>query len=384
MPQHYESVGRGPPYESLIPAQYKEKIVRSDSRIVMRLTTTTIVFLALAQVAALSHAEESQAEKPSGNSKCYVCHPSMKTEELTTDHLRMGVTCDVCHGPSVEHMHDEMLMTKPDLLFGRSEVRKMCSNCHKPGEGREVFERQDHKYPSVVQAFFEKWSGRMRPNGRAVANDSVCTDCHGTHNISKPLNTQAGGEQAAEWLAAFNGRGLTGWNASGSAKWSVKTGQITAAPPAANKDGTLWTEATYEDFLLAVTFRAAWPIRAGIWLRAQDSEKGPRVEISDSSEGLTGSVWVPGKGLALANLQKDLMDTEGWNTLSVRVEGDRVQVWLNGQEIGAIRAPGPAKGKIGLYIAGTGASESSELRIREVLIQKIAHPDERASTASAN
>jgi hypothetical protein len=364
----------------LIPAQYKEKIVRSDTRIVLPFVTGVIVLAALAGVAATCCAEESQAEKPSGNSKCYVCHPGMKTEELTANHLAKGITCDVCHGPSVEHMHDEMLMTKPDLLFGRSEVAKMCSNCHKPGQGRDAFGRQDHKDPNAVEAFLAKWTGRMRPNGRAVANDSVCTDCHGTHNISKPLNTQAGGEQAAEWLAAFNGLDLTGWKTSGSAKWSVRAGQITVAPPTTKKNGTLWTEGMYEDYLLAVTFRAAWPIHAGIWLRAQGSEQGPRVEISDSGTGLTGSVWIPKKGVALANLQKNLMDLESWNTLSVKVEGDRVQVWLNGQEIGAIRAAGPAKGKIGLYVAGSPASKSSELCVREVLVQKITHPEEKAST----
>ena len=89
-------------------------------------------------------------------------------------------------------------------------------------------------------------------------------------------------------------------------------------------------------------------------------------------------------GLALVNLRKDLMDLEGWNTLSVRVEGQRVQVWLNGQEIGAVRAAGPAKGKIGLYIAGARASKSSQLCIREVLVQKITSPEERTSTPSAN
>jgi hypothetical protein len=328
-----------------------------------------------AGVAVFCCAEESQAEKPSGNSKCYVCHPGMKTEELTTDHLAMQVTCDTCHGASVEHMHDEMLMTEPDLLFGRSEVRKMCSHCHEPGEGREVFGRQDHTNPAAVEAYFEKWTGRMRPNGRAVTKDSVCTDCHGTHNITKPLDTRSGGEQAAEWVAAFNGRDLAGWNASGSAKWSVKAGRITTTPPKTNKGGTLWTQATYEDYLLAVTFRATWPIRAGIWLRAEGSERGPRIEIGDSKTARTGSVWIAGKGLALANLREDLVDRESWNTLSVKLQGNRVQVWLNGEEIGAVRAAGPAKGKIGLYVAKSGASESSELCVREVLVQRLTRPE---------
>ena len=52
--------------------------------------------MAFASVSAVTVAEESRTEKPSGNSKCYVCHPAMKTEELTVNHLEMGVTCDSC------------------------------------------------------------------------------------------------------------------------------------------------------------------------------------------------------------------------------------------------------------------------------------------------
>ncbi len=127
--------------------------MRSYIRKISYLIAAIIV---VAGVLTICSAEESQAEKPNENSKCYVCHPDMKTEELTTDHLDMDVTCDECHGSSTEHMHDEMLMTKPDLLFGRSEVERMCSNptCHKPGDGREVYGRQDHKNPAEVEAFF--------------------------------------------------------------------------------------------------------------------------------------------------------------------------------------------------------------------------------------
>lgn len=345
--------------------------MRLNTRIRSHLVIGMGVFIAFAAILAVCYAGESQAEKPSGNSKCYVCHPSMKTEELTTGHLGVGITCDACHGESVEHMHDEMLMTKPDLLFGRSEVRAMCSKCHKPRGEHEFYERQDHKNPAAVEAFFEKWTGRMRPNGRAVAKDSVCTDCHGTHNITKPVNTQSEGGQAAEWTAAFNGRDLAGWKLSGPAAWTVKAERISVTAPTSGQDCTLWTEATYENYLLAVTFRATWPIHAGIWLRGAGPEQSPRVEISDSKTALTGSVWTPQNGPALVNVRDDLVDKESWNTLSVRVEADRVQVWLNGQEIGAVRAAGPAKGNIGLYIAKSPASEPSELSIREVLVQPL-------------
>jgi len=104
---------------------------------------------------------------------------------------------------------------------------------------------------------------------------------------------------------------------------------------------------------------------------------GPRIEIFDSREpeAFTGSVSVPGKGLVLVNLREDLIDRESWNTLSVRVEGDRIQVWLNAEEIGAVHTAGPAKGKIGLYIEGENTSKSSQLSVREVQIQRLTKAD---------
>jgi hypothetical protein len=341
--------------------------------IVAALTWTLAVCLA-----DQSQAEKQNSERPDGNSKCYVCHAGLKTEEITTVHVEMDVTCDECHGPSVEHMHDEMLMTEPDLLFGRSEVNKMCSNrmCHAPGGERQVYGRQDHKDHAAVDAFYKKWLGKTRPNGRAITHDSVCTDCHGTHNLDKATDQLS--EQDEQWIAAFNGRDLTGWSASrgsGGATWTVKGGRIVASAGPNAEAGDLWTEALYEDYLLAVTFRADWPIHAGIWLRATDTrrERGPRIEIFESKEpfAFTGSVSVPGKGLALANLREDLIDRESWNTLSVKVQGNKIQVWLNGEEVGAVRLPGPTKGRIGLHIEGQSASRPSELHVREVLVQRL-------------
>jgi hypothetical protein len=248
----------------------------------------------------------------------------------------------------------------------------------------------------AVEAFFEKWHGRIRPNGRAATHDSVCTDCHGTHNITKPIKSPGGDEQAAEWTNAFNGRDLAGWQPSGSASWTVERGRIIVKPGANGEGGVLWTKAEYEDYLLAVTFQATWPIHAGIWLRGigseQGSEQGARIEIFDSEKPIafTGSVCVQGKGLALVNLREDLVDREGWNTLSVKVEGDRIQVWLNGEEIGVVRVTGPGKGKIGLYIEGQHpadllrkskrrGSKSAELSVREVLIKQLSEVEEKTA-----
>jgi len=361
--------------------------VRSNNR--TDLPLSCLVHLLVASVCVLAvcfagepKAEKPDGEKPGGNSKCYVCHASLKTEDITTIHLDMDINCDQCHGPSIEHMHDEMLMTKPDLLFGRAEVQKMCSNpmCHKPGGDRRIYGRADHRNHAAVAAFQKKWLHRIRPNGRFITSKAVCTDCHGTHNIVKDLEAEA---EARKWIAAFNGRDLTGWQPSGAASWTVNRSQLIGAPGANGKGGTLWTDMVYEDFLLSVTFRAAWPIHAGIWLRAEGAGRGPRIEIFENKKAatFTGSVWVPGKGLALANLRQDLVDTESWNTISVKVQGKRFQVWLNGEEVGAILTDGPAKGKIGLHIETHPAYKDAKLHVREVLIQKLGE-QENADTKS--
>jgi len=306
-----------------------------------------------------SQAEKTGGEEKSGgNSKCYVCHAGMKTEELTTNHLAMEVTCDACHGPSIEHMHDEMLMTEPDLLFGRQEVVKMCRKCH-----------EGHENPDAVEAFRKEWAGRIRPNGRNITDDAVCTDCHGTHNLANEIGAEIQDGQEAEWQAAFNGSDLAGWKPSDGSSWKVKLGRIYGVASAGGKGGSLWTEAEYEDFLLAVTFRVERPIDAGIWVRGDSSKPGARVEIlqSDKPHAYSGSLSVPDKGLALVNLRSDLLDDGGWNTISIKVEADRVQVWLNAEEIGAVRTGGPTKGRIGLYVADKGG----EFCVREVQIQKL-------------
>ena len=356
------------------------------------LLAAIIVIAGFVGTPAICPAEESQSEKPNANSKCYVCHPGMKTEDISTIHVAIGVSCDVCHGSSTEHMHDEMLMTEPDILYGRSEVRKMCSNpsCHKPGEGREVYGWQDHRNPDAVEAFFEKWTGRIRPNGRAVNHNSVCTDCHGTHNINKPVEKESGDQQQAEWVAAFNGSDLSGWQTSVPSHWKVQSDRIVGTAGANEEGSTLWTKETYENYLLAVTFCATWPVHAGILLRGEESvtrdsglvtrkandesKSGPRIEIFDSPPAFTGSVFVPDKGLVLTNIRKDLVDRESWNTISARVEGGKIQVWLNGEEIGSVLGITPAKGKIGLYI-GTQATDNerreTSFSVREVQIQKL-------------
>lgn len=361
------------------------------------------VVLLLSAAAVLVLAGSVTAADSGDNNKCYVCHPYLKTEKLTTVHEPMGITCDVCHGPSIEHMHDEMLMTAPDKLFGRAEVRSFCSGdyCHAPADDREYYTFHDHEDTKKVMAFSKKWHGKMRPNGRAVSDDSVCTDCHGTHNLDKPVGNAAEQEDMAEWIALFNGEDLTGWKGQGGAKWTMKYGRIVGTLDSGVKSGVLWSVAEFKDYEMAVTFKAEFPIHAGIYSRGmpagkneskdkatgpavpQDAESGsgqpsspkfgPRVEIFDSRHpgAHSGSIFLPGKGLAVLNFDDNLIDKEAWNTIAMKVQGRKVAVWLNAEKIGEIAADGPQKGKIGFYLGRDENGSAGEFTIREVLLKPI-------------
>ena len=309
--------------------------------------------------------EPSAAEtsKTADNSLCYVCHLYLKDEPITKLHQDEDVGCVDCHGPSAEHMHDEMLMTTPDLLHGRNEVPDMCGECHDDPHA----DKQD-----AVAAFRTEWEGRERPNGRAITKTSICTDCHGTHNVNPEEDVQEDDERQAEWKPLFNGEDLAGWRPSGKARWKVKYGRLAGSCDEDAAGGILWSDGSFGDFLLSVTFRVDWPIHAAIIVRGGDDRPGSRIEIFERGKPAahTGSVTAEGNVPALLNMRDDLFDPEGWNTISTDVRGDRVQVWVNGEEIGAVRVAGAKSGRIGLQLVGGEPFAQAEFSVREVLVQR--------------
>ena len=124
--------------------------------------------------APTSVSSSGSQDLPTNNGLCLVCHLDFDDDPIAADHLRRGITCAHCHGKSTAHMHDETMMTSPDILHGRAEVKAMCGHCHQP-----------HRNPQAVENFRKKWLGRKRENGRSITADSTCTDCHGLHTIPR-------------------------------------------------------------------------------------------------------------------------------------------------------------------------------------------------------
>jgi len=113
------------------------------------------------------------------NEDCLVCHMDFKEEAITVEHVKVGVGCVACHGPSAAHGDDEANIVTPDVTFGRAEVTPFCQTCH-----------EGHTTGPKYKAFVKTWTGKRRPNGRFVSAESVCTDCHGHHAVLRPDQLQ--------------------------------------------------------------------------------------------------------------------------------------------------------------------------------------------------
>ena len=153
--------------------------------------------------------------------------------------------------------------------------------------------------------------------------------------------------------------------------WAIKRGRIVATAGGKGKGGTLWAKGVFSDFLASVTFKVDGAVSAGVWLRGDGKGGGARVEILGAARGgvHTGSVSVRGVGIILANVDKDLVSEMMWNTVSVKMAGKRLTVWLNGEEIGSVRVTGAEEGRIGLYLADSDAKGG--LTIAEVQVQAV-------------
>jgi hypothetical protein len=93
---------------------------------------------------------------------CTLCHVDVEDEFVGTAHFTHDVGCRTCHGPSKGHLADENNEVKPDEMFARADVDRLCSDCH------------ECERPGPAQA-----AGATGPEHK------VCTDCHGWHTLAK-------------------------------------------------------------------------------------------------------------------------------------------------------------------------------------------------------
>ena len=103
--------------------------------------------------------EESVEANPLGG--CAACHVDVEDEMKGTIHLAEEIGCIECHGPSDGHVRDENNEVKPDEVFARKDVDRLCGECHQCSRPRGG-----------------------EPAAEPPADRKVCTDCHQPHSLA--------------------------------------------------------------------------------------------------------------------------------------------------------------------------------------------------------
>jgi hypothetical protein len=180
----------------------------------------------------------------------------------------------------------------------------------------------------------------------------------------------------------FDGKTLNGWKTStGSAKYSVVDGCIQGVLDRKMKQNSfLITERNdYKDFIFTCDFKWEEFGNSGIIFKGYFNEDGkvvgPQAEMCDNRvRRWTGGIYHEGKEWKYSLSRRDqedarnAVDLDSWNRMTIKVEGDRMQTWVNGVPVADLVWKDVNPGFIGLqvHMGKTGKILWKNIKIKEL------------------
>jgi hypothetical protein len=173
----------------------------------------------------------------------------------------------------------------------------------------------------------------------------------------------------------FNGKDLSGWKIYGTEKWYAEKGLLICENGPDKKYGYLATEKFYKNFDLNLEFLQESNGNSGVFFRSTiEGTKitGWQCEVAPKGHDTGGIYESYGRGwlVRIPDEKENILKPGKWNKLRLRVEGDRVQTWLNGQPMVDLTDPkiGQANGSIALQI-----HEGDDIRVkwRKLMVEEL-------------
>lgn len=169
------------------------------------------------------------------------------------------------------------------------------------------------------------------------------------------------GTKNAKAQSLFNGKDLSGWEIYGTEKWYVENGLLHCESGPDKQYGYLATTKSFKDFELTLQFKQTANGNSGVFFRSSiEGTKitGWQAEVAPPGHDTGGIYESYGRGWLIKpdkSLDKHLKMGE-WNTMKIRVVGDQVTTWLNGQQMITLKDEkiGKASGQIALQIHDGG------------------------------
>jgi len=161
----------------------------------------------------------------------------------------------------------------------------------------------------------------------------------------------------------------------GTEKWYVDDGELVCESGEDKKYGYLGTNQTYKDLLLRLKFFLESDGNSGVFFRSSiegTTISGWQVEVAPPGHNSGGIYESYGRGwlIEIPEEKEDILRMGEWNDLIIRVEGDRVMTWLNGQLMADISDEkiGSAVGSIALQIHDGGGIK---VRWKDLFLREI-------------
>lgn len=178
-------------------------------------------------------------------------------------------------------------------------------------------------------------------------------------------------ERAEGFVPLFNGRDFSGWQFGGGyalpeapENWKVEDGVIKLSGGGRPNLGTQWD---YEDFEMRFQWRAMREkYNSGFYVRSNRKVGNNQINLAKGGEGRFFGGKMNG-GQPVPQLQKPAGE---WNEWRVRVVGDKVTFWCNGQQAWEGTEFASPRGHLGLQAEGAPL-EFRNLRIRELGVERL-------------
>ncbi|MFI6638124.1 ThuA domain-containing protein [Streptomyces sp. NPDC050504] len=162
------------------------------------------------------------------------------------------------------------------------------------------------------------------------------------------------------YTSLFDGRATTGWKQAGPGAFTTEGGELRTE----GGMGLLWHEKEYGSYSLKLDWKVAGDDNSGIFIGFPPSDdpwsavnKGYEIQIdaTDAPDRTTGSVYGV-QSADTAARDRALRPPGQWNSYEIKVQGERLRVYLNGALINDFTNKDPARslrqGHIGLQNHG--------------------------------
>jgi len=181
-----------------------------------------------------------------------------------------------------------------------------------------------------------KWANA--PEYGLASSGVICLQDHGYPASFKNIKIKELPHKGGETVSLFNGKDLTGWEPFGDGKWYVDDEGNLVTENGDNKEyGYLGTRCYYQDFDLTCEFKQASNGNSGLFfhsfIEGFNHVHGWQCEVAPKGNDTGGIYESYGRGWLwqIPDEKENILKEGDWNTLRLRVEGNHVQTWLNGE-----------------------------------------------------